>query len=304
MALIKEKGKVQLKNTEQPACERPNQVLIRVRMTGICRTDLAVMRATLPAPDPLIVGHEFAGEIVALGSDCPGLEVGMRVTAMPLLACGQCLACRANRSENCFQGKMLGLHVAGAFAEYLVLPAKQVYPVPEGIDWQTAAFSEPVAAAAAVLQGGIAPEQIGAIVGQGRIAELSLRLLRSQGFERVCIMPQLSELGENAFDWLIETGLSAPDLNPLLRALRPQGRLLLKSRHLPTLQFDPQWLIRKELHVQGVYYGPFDWVMTWLDSHQGAIRDLLGQVYPLQAWEAAIAAAEAGESQKIFIAWP
>lgn len=304
LALIKEKGEVQLRTTPQPACVAPNHVLIRVKMAGICRTDLAVMRSLLPTPEPLIVGHEFAGEIVALGPETPHLQVGMRVTAMPLLPCGSCLACLDQRPESCYRGQMLGLHVAGAFAEFVCLPAEQVYPLPATLSWEIAAFSEPVAAAAAILKADILPEQSGAILGQGRIAELSLRLLNSQGFDKVRLHADPNTLPENGCDWLIETGLSSPNLAPLLAALRPRGLLLLKSRHLPSLQFDPQVLIRKEIRLQGVYYAAFPWVLQWLAEHGTQVQDLLGDVYPAQAWQAALDAAEAGEARKIFLSWP
>jgi len=307
LALIKEKGEVQLRTTPRPACDAPNQVLIRVKMAGICRTDLAVMRSQLVTPEPLIVGHEFAGEIVAIGEQVHHLQVGMPVTAMPLLPCGSCLACLENRTESCYRGKMLGLHVSGAFAEFVCLPAEQVYALPkhwpDTLQWETAAFSEPVAAAAAILKAEIHPNEIGAIVGQGRIAELSMRLLNNQGFERVKLYRQPQDLPSNGFDWLIETGLSNTCLDPLLEALRPRGLLLLKSRHLPTLQFDPQLLIRKEIRVQGVYYAAFPWVLQWLADNAERVQDLFGPVYPAQAWQSALEAAEAGETLKIFLSW-
>lgn len=303
LALIKEKGEVQLRTTVRPTCEAPDHVLIRVRMAGICRTDLAVMRSQLPTPEPLIVGHEFAGEIVALGSAIAHLNVGMRVTAMPLLPCGMCPACYENRSESCYQGKMLGLHVSGAFAEYVCLPADLVYPLPAELDWKTAAFSEPVAAAAAILHAEIRPDQHGVILGQGRIAELSLRLLNSQGFAQVAIHSNPDTLPDNGCDWLIETGLSSPNLDPLISALRPRGLLLLKSRHLPRLDFDPQLFIRKEIRLQGVYYAPFPWVLNWLNRHAERVQDLFGTVYPAQEWLVALQSAESGEARKVFLSW-
>jgi L-iditol 2-dehydrogenase len=308
LALIKEKGEVLLRTTSRPVCDAPNHVLIRVKMAGICRTDLAVMRSKLVTPEPLIVGHEFAGEIAAIGHQVQHLHVGMAVTAMPLLPCGDCLACLEHRSESCYRGKMLGLHVSGAFAEFVCLPAEQVYALPShwptALRWETAAFSEPVAAAAAILKADIHPDQPGAIVGHGRIAELSLRLLKSQGFDQVKLFSQPQDLPSNGFDWLIETGLSNACLDPLLTALRPRGQLLIKSRHLPTLQFDPHLFIRKEIRLQGVYYAAFPWVLQWLSEHAEQVQDLFGPVYPAQAWRKALEAAEAGESLKIFLSWP
>jgi threonine dehydrogenase-like Zn-dependent dehydrogenase len=308
LALIKEKGEVQLRTTRRPTCDTSNHVLIRVKMAGICRTDLAVMRSQLATPEPLIVGHEFAGEIAEIGDQVHHLQVGMPVTAMPLLPCGLCSACLEKRTESCYRGKMLGLHVSGAFAEFVCLPAEQVFALPQNwptaLSWETAAFSEPVAAAAAILKAEIHPKLQGAIVGQGRIAELSLRLLNSQGFERIKMYAQPQDLPSNGFDWLIETGLSAACVNSLLTALRPRGLLLLKSRHLPTLQFDPQLLIRKEIRLQGVYYAAFPWVLKWLAENADRVQDLFGPVYPAQSWQSALEAAEAGESLKIFLSWP
>jgi threonine dehydrogenase-like Zn-dependent dehydrogenase len=302
-ALIKEKGGVALRLTSLPPCDEPHSVLIRVHTAGICRTDLAVMRHQLSTPEPLITGHEFAGTVVAMGAAVKSLKLGQRVTAMPLLPCFTCFACLSNQPETCLQGKMLGLHVSGAFAEYVALPHSLVFPLSDQISWKMAAFTEPVAAAGAIFKAAIEKHQRGAILGAGRISELSLRLLRSQGFGHVVQADNASELAENSCDWLIETGLASTDLDTLFQALKPGGLLLLKSRHLPQLVFNPRELIRKEIRIQGVYYAPFSWALDWLEKNASLVNDLLGEVYPAHNWERAVKVAEAGESQKIFLSW-
>lgn len=299
-ALVREKGRVSLRDVPQPVPTGSDQVLIRVHTAGICRTDLAVIRGQLPTPEPLIPGHEFAGTVV---QDVAGFQAGQRVTAMPLLPCGHCHACQQGSAWVCVQGQMLGLAVDGIFAEYVCLPAAQVYPVPPALSWEEAAFAEPVAAAAAIFKADLDPARPGVLLGKGRIASLSARLLALQGFEQVLQVEQPQDLPPACCDWLIETGLPAQDLRPLLRALRPSGLLVLKSRHLPHLSFDPMALIQQELRLQGVYYAPFGQALHWLMEYPALVAGLLGSVWPCEDWQAALQAAESGEAQKIFLRW-
>lgn len=302
-ALIKAKGTVSLQSAAQPQLTGLDQVLIRVHTAGLCRTDLAVMRGLLPTPEPLIPGHEFSGTVIAVSEGVKDLNPGQRVTAMPVLPCFSCYACRARQHENCLQAQILGVHCDGAFAEYLVLPAAQVYALPDSLSWEAGAFAEPVAAAAAILDAPISVQMTGAILGRGRIAELSERLLRSQGFDKILRVEKASDLEPDACDWMIETGLATGDLSPLLKSLRPGGQLIVKSRHLPQLELSPALLIQRRIRLQGVYYGSFAWAIQWLEAHQSRLQDLWGAVLPAQQWEKAIALAEAGESAKIFLRW-
>lgn len=111
----------------------PNQVLVRVRACGVCRTDLHVFDGELPNPKlPLILGHEIVGEIVALGSEVSGLHEGQRV-GIPWLGetCGRCLFCEAGQENLCDRARFTGYTLDGGYAEYAVADARYVFPLPD-----------------------------------------------------------------------------------------------------------------------------------------------------------------------------
>ncbi|MGZ4806925.1 MAG: alcohol dehydrogenase catalytic domain-containing protein, partial [Ilumatobacteraceae bacterium] len=123
-------------------------VLIRVRKTSICGTDLHIhhwdawAQATIPVP--MVVGHEFMGEIEAVGTDVVGLEVAQRVAGEGHITCGHCRNCKAGRREFCHNHTSVGVTRPGAFAEYVVIPAENVFVVPPHIDDNEAAVLDPL----------------------------------------------------------------------------------------------------------------------------------------------------------------
>ncbi len=133
-----------LEHVGQPLalCELPtpepheNQVLIRVRACGVCRTDLHVYDGDLPHPKlPLILGHEIVGEVVQLGAGVDGMQVGQRV-GVPWLGhtCGQCRFCDAGRENLCEFAQFTGYTLDGGYAEYTVADARYVFPLPDAYD--------------------------------------------------------------------------------------------------------------------------------------------------------------------------
>ncbi|MEO1000156.1 MAG: alcohol dehydrogenase catalytic domain-containing protein, partial [Pseudomonadota bacterium] len=115
----------------------PTEVLIRVRKTAICGTDLHIHSwdawAAATVPVPMVVGHEFVGEVVETGSAVTSVAVGTRVSGEGHITCGVCRNCRAGRAHLCRNTAGVGVNRPGAFAEFLVLPAANVVPIPAGI---------------------------------------------------------------------------------------------------------------------------------------------------------------------------
>ncbi len=113
----------------------PGEVRVRVAACGVCHTDLHYTdhgTRTFKEP-PLVLGHEVSGTLDALGADVRGWSEGARVLLPAVLTCGHCAACRAGRENICENGVMLGNHIDGGFAEYIVVPAKDLIPLPEEI---------------------------------------------------------------------------------------------------------------------------------------------------------------------------
>lgn len=302
-ALIKTHDDVTLADLPTPALNAPDAVRVRVYAAGLCRTDLHVASGRIKVETPRVLGHEFAGVVEAVGSDVRGLKPGARVAVHPLIPCGRCASCARDAWTFCAQPAFLGVDRDGAFADQLVVPARVVYPLPEGLGWREAALAEPVAASAAVLNAPIRPEQRGVVYGAGRIAELTARILRASGFERVRVWDDASDapLEDDSLDFAVETRATTRALELLLAALKPRGVLVLKSRQIQPVALTVGALLRKEPTLRAVHYGPMERALALLASGRLDAASLLGRAYPLEAWEDAFEAARAGESRKILL---
>ncbi|MCG8550564.1 MAG: alcohol dehydrogenase catalytic domain-containing protein [Desulfobacterales bacterium] len=163
--------------TDEPAC-RPGHAKIRVRAAGICGTDMAIAAGKHPrARAPLIMGHEFSGEIVQIVPEpgkAPELSVGDRVTAYPLLTCGHCFACTNGAAHVCRTLKLIGIDCDGAFAEYACVPLDLLVKVPGHVDYAAGALIEPLAVGIhAVEMAKDAPMDNAVVLGAGPIGLLT-----------------------------------------------------------------------------------------------------------------------------------
>src|SRR2546426_4597946 len=154
-AIIDKPGEIRVGNVSDPT-PRPDEFVIRVGACGICGTDLHIAEGEFPpTPYPIVPGHEFAGEVVAIGSDVPQgigtkgtkVTIGTRVAVDPSLFCGHCDFCRTGHGNLCLNWGAIGDTVNGAFAEYVSVPAANVYVLPENISFREAALIEPVSCA-------------------------------------------------------------------------------------------------------------------------------------------------------------
>ena len=123
-------------------------VKIRVKRASICGTDLHIYRwddwAAATIQVPMAIGHEFSGEIVEVGDGVDGLSVGMRVSGEGHITCGHCRNCRAGRRNLCRNTNGLGVERPGAFADYLTLPAGNVFPLPDHVDDEHGSILDPL----------------------------------------------------------------------------------------------------------------------------------------------------------------
>ena len=124
------------------------QVLVKVCACGVCGTDVHIYHGGKGSADvtpPVILGHEFSGRIVKLGSGVTGLEEGQLITVDPNIYCGKCRPCRQGQKQMCHHMKAVGVNMDGGFADYCLVPYAQCVPVPEGTDPEVAALAEPLA---------------------------------------------------------------------------------------------------------------------------------------------------------------
>ncbi|MFJ3957117.1 zinc-dependent alcohol dehydrogenase family protein [Arthrobacter sp. NPDC090010] len=142
-ALITEPGTVEVLDVPDPT-PGPGDLVLKVASAGICGTDLHILGGGYAKSLPLIPGHEFAGEVVAVGAGATGFKVGDRVTADPNMPCRACPSCRAGRGNLCDELRALGVSEAGAMAEYLRVPARLAVKLPEHVALEDAALIEPL----------------------------------------------------------------------------------------------------------------------------------------------------------------
>jgi L-iditol 2-dehydrogenase len=299
-ALTRSGDRVELRDVPVPALTRPDDVRVRVSVVGLCRTDLLAAEGKIPAADPVVLGHEFAGVVEAAGPRA-GVTAGDRVAVNPVFGCGRCPVCDSD-PINCPDRTMLGLDRGGALAEFVVVPAANVFPVPPHATDFAAAYAEPVAAALAVFNAGIEPHHRGLVLGSNRFARLVGQVLQAAGFSRVESYTPGGDLPVRGggYDFVIETGLTGSLLPLMMHAARPGGTLVLKSRVPGESVVDFQAVVRKQLRVCGVNYGPFRRAVGLLAEGRIDLSTLLGPVFPLADWQAAFAAARS-EATKVFL---
>lgn len=161
----------------------PGDVVVAPAAVGICGTDVHIVQGEFaPTPYPIIPGHEFTGEIVALGADVTGVRTGDRVAVDPSLFCGTCHYCAIGRGNLCANWNATGDTVDGAMAEYVKVPAGTCYPLPDGVDMRQGALIEPLSCAVRgfdVLPRGLGEHYL--IYGAGTMGLLMLQLARSAG---------------------------------------------------------------------------------------------------------------------------
>lgn len=142
----KGEGNIEIRDVPVPKIPLEDWVLIKVRAAGVCGTDLHIWHDQFPYWPPVIMGHEFSGEIVEVGSQVTDYKPGDRVVAEPhALACGSCALCRQGKIQICPHKRSPGWGIDGAFTEYLVMPALLLHRLPDGLSYERAALAEPMA---------------------------------------------------------------------------------------------------------------------------------------------------------------
>lgn len=214
-------GKQNLKIEWVPVPEiKDNEVLIKVKACGICGTDPHIYNGHFPAPMPLIQGHEFAGEVVKVGSNVTSVAVGDRVTADINISCGNCYYCRTGQKLFCENITQLGVHVNGAFAEYVKAPENNVYILPEGMSWKEGAYIEPLAC---VIRGqeraNVSMGDTVAIIGAGPMGLAHALMAKLNGATKVIISEMNQARLQKARDLGVDVVIDASESDPVQEVL-------------------------------------------------------------------------------------
>lgn len=181
-------GQTDFLTREVPA-PATGEVVIRIRASALCGSDLHIFKAKHPSvPLPATVGHEFAGDIAAVGAGVAGLAIGQRVTVEPCEACGVCDACRHGEYGSCDKLTFIYRRGDGAMADYITVKAASVYPLPDGLSYEAGALVEPLAVAThAVRRADIKLGETVLVIGAGAIGLLVAALCKRSGAAEVIV---------------------------------------------------------------------------------------------------------------------
>ena len=179
-------GHLECVNTEIPVVQNPHDVLIKVHACGVCGSDIARVMVKGAHKMPIIIGHEFAGEVVEIGLDVKTTKVADRVTIMPLVPCGQCDYCRIGEYTLCDDYEYYGSRIPGAMAEYILVNERNVLKLPENVDYEMGAMTDPVSVALhAVRKAGVEAGQSAVVFGLGAIGFVAVQWLKNLGCTNV-----------------------------------------------------------------------------------------------------------------------
>ncbi len=261
---------------------QPGMALIRLRLAGICSTDLEMVRGYYPFTG--VPGHEFVGEVV----EAPGNEIwiGERVVGEINIVCGECPTCKAGRPHHCENRTALGIAGHdGVFADYFTLPIKNLHIVPERVPDEAAVFTEPLAAALEIQeQVQIQPGMRVLVVGAGRLGLLIAQTLQLTGCDQQVVVRRdeparlLADWGissiypenvlKNGYDLVVEVTGSPGGFELSRKAVRPAGTLVLKSTFAGDVSLNLSALVVDEITLIGSRCGTFTPALQLLESGQ------------------------------------
>ena len=327
-AVVKEKAGYGIKVVTDAAPPKPGpgEALIRVEAVGICGSDLHIYEWTpgyegLAPYFPRIIGHEFSGEIVAMGAGCEsGFKPGEKVTSETCKSCGQCFYCKQGNGILClhrFVSGRIGFERHGAMAEYVVVSEECLHRIPAGVSLEEAAMAEPAAVAlGAVERGGFDPGDLVVISGPGPIGLMALQFCKALGAGRVVVsgleadrrrLEMARELGaddvltggaeenlQKIREWT--GGLGAATVFEIsgapaaaaagLTMLRRFGDLVLVGIYPDDHSIDAtRQMVRQMKTIKGSYGGASpDWdrVLTLLAAGRIRLKPLISEVLPLE----------------------
>lgn len=268
----------------------PEEALLRVRATGICGSDLAGFLGLSPRRQPpLVLGHEVVGTIAAMPQQPPAgggnwpFRLGQRVVANPLLSCGRCAACAVGATNICADWRLIGMDkLPGAFADYVSIPARNLFPLPDDLDDSRAVMIEPLANGVHLFRL-ITRHNCGtlALFGAGTQGCLMLSFARLLGYRDIAVVDVNLQRLEVAGDLGAKYRINASEIDPIaaiqdcfgaegadividahgdqatrsacIRAARKGGEILLLGLHEVHATLDVAAIVRNELRLQGSY---------------------------------------------------
>jgi NADPH2:quinone reductase len=302
-----------------------SEVVVAVRGCGICGTDKHILEEGIPTVSyPLIPGHEPWGEIVAAGKEAPGVKLGDVVAVDPSLHCGVCRRCRRGQGNLCEYWGAIGGTRAGAWADYVALPAANAH-VLRDFPVECAAIIEPVACALrGIHQLGPGPGQSALVVGGGTMGLILAILLELGGVEPITVVETDPErralgqrlgrvetrgwdgLGEDEWDLVVDATGNSGAIQDALERVAPGGRFMVFGVASPAarVEFSPFRLYQREITIVAsmAILRTFSSAIDVVGRHPRRFLPLLTHSFELEEFDLAVAALADGGTVKVTMA--
>jgi threonine 3-dehydrogenase len=316
----------------------PNDVMIRVKRTAICGTDMHIYNwdgwAQKTIPVPMAVGHEYCGEIVEIGSEVQGFKIGDRVSGEGHITCGHCRNCRAGRRHLCRNTVGVGVNRPGCFAEFLVIPAFNAFKLPDVIDDEIAAILDPLGNAVhTALAFDVVGEDV-LITGAGPIGIMAAAIVRFVGARHVVITDvndyrlelarkmgatlalnvkrdslddAMKQLGmQEGFDVGLEMSGNGAAFRDMLRTMHHGGSVAMLGLPPEEVAIDWNEVILKGLTLKGIYGRQMfeTWYKMAAILQSGLnIRPIITHRLPYTDYQQAFDVMGRGQSGKVVMDW-
>ena len=328
-------GNIELREVPEPK-PAAGQVKIAVQAAGICGTDLHIYHDEFPTRPPVVLGHEVAGLVVEVGEGVERVGPGDRVTSETyFFTCGACRYCRTGLPNLCAQRRSIGSAVDGGFATYLVVPERNVRPLPENVDFVAGALTEPLAC---VVHGAlelpkVTAGDIAVVAGPGTIGLLTLQVAKAAGATVIVLGTNVDErrldlasrlgadrvvnveqgeasalveelTGGAGADIVYECSGAGPAAATLLGLVRRKGQYAQIGLFGKPVAWDLDQVCYKELTVTGCNASvPSAWdkALRLLAEGRVRTRELVSDTFPLTEWERAFERFEARAGVKLVL---
>lgn len=277
------------------------EALVRVLLAGICNTDKEILQGYTPFKG--VLGHEFVGVV----EECTDKNLlGKRVVGDINIGCGECEFCQKGLPNHCLNRETLGIHTKdGVFAEYLTIPTKNLFTVPDNVSNVTASFSEPLAAAFNILENNkIKPEDKVAVIGDGKLGLLISHAISTktknlfligkhpekmalvEDIAKPTLLSEALELSNN-YDFVIECTGNVSGLDLAGKIVKSKGTIVLKSTYSGTVELNPSIWVQKEIKIIGSRCGHYEQPLNYLQNNRIDLTKLVEKTYFIENWEEA-----------------
>jgi threonine dehydrogenase-like Zn-dependent dehydrogenase len=292
-ALWLENNRLGLRSLPEPS--KPGEALIRIRLAGICSTDLELVKGYYPFTG--IPGHEFVGEVVASDDQS---WIGQRVVGEINVTCGSCEQCLNGRSPHCENRTVLGISKRnGTLAEFTTLPIANLHRVPASVPDEMAVFTEPLAAALQIQQQVLVrPTDRVLVIGAGRLGQLVAQSLALTGCDlhvvarhsyqqKILVDRGIRIIGEEdiqprRWDIVVEATGSPGGFSLARQAVRPRGTLVMKSTYKGEVSVNFSSIVVDEVTIVGSRCGPFEPALRLLEKGQIDPSALIAKEFGLE----------------------